>query len=329
VTAVVEVEDLRKVFRVRKAPEGRFAGMRRMFHPQYELREAVAGVSFSIDRGEIVGYIGPNGAGKSTTVKCLTGILRPTSGRVYLNGLPPWRRRTATAQQIGVVFGQKTALWWDVPLLDTLELLKEIYDVPSETFARNLEQLDEILGVREFFHVPVRQLSLGQRVRADLTAALIHGPQILFLDEPTIGLDVSAKASIRTLLKRIAASRGVTILLTTHDVADIQRLCDRLFVIDHGQVIFEGSIGETIQHFAPERHLLVELLAPPRGELSLGNATVTKNGDLRRLISFEPNGLQPVDLIRMVMDTYEVRDFKFQEPDIEEIVRGIYDRSGG
>jgi ABC-2 type transport system ATP-binding protein len=328
-TAVVEVEDLCKVFRVRKATEGRLAGMRRIVAPQQELRHAVAGVSFSIDRGEIVGYIGPNGAGKSTTVKCLTGILRPTSGHVSLNGLTPWRQRIATAQQIGVVFGQKTALWWDVPLLDTLKLLKEIYNVPTATFDRNVQQLDEILGVREFFHVPVRQLSLGQRVRADLTAALIHGPQILFLDEPTIGLDVSAKASIRTLLKRIAGSNGVTILLTTHDMADIQRLCDRLFVIDHGKVIFEGSIGETIRHFAPERHLIVELLTPARSELSLGHATVTTNGDLRRLISFEPNGLQPVDLIRTVMDTYEVRDFKFQEPDIEEIVRGIYDRSSG
>ncbi len=328
-SAVVEVEDLVKVFRVRKPADGRFGGLRRMIHPRYETREAVAGVSFSVEAGEIVGYIGPNGAGKSTTVKCLAGILRPTSGHVCLNGVVPWQQRAAAARQIGVVFGQKTALWWDVPLIDTLKLLRELYDVPRETFDRNLRLLDDVLGVGQLFHVPVRQLSLGQRVRADLAAALVHGPRILFLDEPTIGLDVSVKASIRTLLTRIARSTGVTVLLTTHDVGDIRRLCDRLLVIDHGRLIFEGSIEETILHFAPERHLIVELTSPPRCELSAPGVRVDASGDLRRVLAYHPNGLQPVDLMRLVMQAYEVRDFKFEEPDIEEIVRGIYDRSLG
>lgn len=209
-----------------------------------ETREvrAVYGISFDIPRGQLVEYIGPNGAGKSTTVKMLTGILHPTSGTVRVNGLSPQRQRQTLARQIGVVFGQRTQLWWDLPTVDSFEMLAAMYDIPAREYKVFLREFGDLLALDEFLGTPVRRLSLGQRMRADIAAGLIHRPTVLFLDEPTIGLDVVAKGRIREFLARISKQRGVTILLTTHDLRDIEELCERVMVINHGKLIFDGTL---------------------------------------------------------------------------------------
>ncbi|MFD1934491.1 ATP-binding cassette domain-containing protein [Nonomuraea mangrovi] len=219
-------------------------GAGRSFKVRRTVVHAVRDLSFSVAPGEFVGYLGPNGAGKSTTIKMLCGILTPTSGRVRVAGLDPSRRRTALARRIGVVFGQRTTLWWDLPLRDSFELIRLLYKVDRKVFAGRLEELVETLDLAGFMRTPVRQLSLGQRMRGDLTAALLHAPDVLVLDEPTIGLDVVSKNSIRAFLLKVNAERGTTVLLTTHDLGDIERLCRRVMLIDHGRLAFDGSLGD-------------------------------------------------------------------------------------
>ncbi len=219
-------------------------GAGRSFKVRRTVVHAVKDLSFSVAPGEFVGYLGPNGAGKSTTIKMLCGILTPTSGRVRVAGLDPSRRRTALARRIGVVFGQRTTLWWDLPLRDSFELIRLLYKVDRKVFAGRLEELVETLDLAGFMRTPVRQLSLGQRMRGDLTAALLHAPDVLVLDEPTIGLDVVSKNSIRAFLLKVNAERGTTVLLTTHDLGDIERLCRRVMLIDHGRLAFDGSLGD-------------------------------------------------------------------------------------
>jgi ABC-2 type transport system ATP-binding protein len=240
--SIIEVRELRKHFRVPVRKTGRLAAMRTLFSLKRTSTIAVDGVTFSIDKREMVGYVGPNGAGKSTTIKMLTGILAPSSGEVEVLGLVPQRDRTRLARQIGVVFGQKTQLWWDVPVIESLRLLKEIYQIPTTTYQANLELFDELLDLREFQDTPVRQLSLGQRMRSDLVAALLHNPDILFLDEPTIGMDVVAKDRFRFFLHQLNSQRQVTVLLTTHDMSDIEKICDRMMIIDRGRIIYDGAI---------------------------------------------------------------------------------------
>ena len=236
--SLIDVQDLTKTFKVRQrsAGTGTGAALRRLLRPGWELREAVSHVSFTIGEGEIVGYLGPNGAGKSTTIKCLCGILVPTSGSVRVAGLDPFRERVALSRQLGAMFGQKTTLWWDVAVIETYQLLRQIYEVPRPRYEETLALLTKTLGLGEFLHLPVRQLSLGQRVRADLGAAFLHRPRLLLLDEPTIGLDVAVKASLRQFVKQMRDLTGVTVLLTTHDLRDIELLCDRLIIIDHGRL---------------------------------------------------------------------------------------------
>ncbi|MEU4326818.1 ABC transporter ATP-binding protein [Nonomuraea dietziae] len=223
----------------------------RSFKVKRALVHAVRDLSFRVEPGEFVGYLGPNGAGKSTTIKMLCGILTPTSGRVRVAGLDPSRRRTTLARRIGVVFGQRTTLWWDLPLKDSFELIRLLYKVDRKAFRERLDELVETLDLAEFLRTPVRQLSLGQRMRGDLTAALLHAPDVLVLDEPTIGLDVISKNSIRAFLLRVNAERGTTVLLTTHDLGDIERLCRRVMVIDHGRLAFDGSL-EQLMATSPE-----------------------------------------------------------------------------
>ncbi|MBB5780196.1 ABC transporter ATP-binding protein [Nonomuraea jabiensis] len=216
----------------------------RSFRIKRNVVHAVSDLSFTVSAGEFVGYLGPNGAGKSTTIKMLCGILTPTSGRVRVAGLDPSRRRTSLARRIGVVFGQRTTLWWDLPLADSFELIRHLYRVDRVTFRSRLGELTETLDLGEFLRTPVRQLSLGQRMRGDLAAALLHAPDVLVLDEPTIGLDVVSKAGIREFLQRVNAERGTTVLLTTHDLGDIERLCRRVMVIDHGRLAFDGTLDD-------------------------------------------------------------------------------------
>jgi len=235
---MIEVAELRRHFDVRRR--------RGLLRSERTRVDAVDGVTFSVEAGELLGYVGPNGAGKSTTVKMLTGILVPSSGRVRVAGLDPARRRIQLARRIGVVFGQRVQLWWDLPLRDSFELLRHIYRVPAERYRANLDAFTELLELGPFLETPVRQLSLGQRMRGELTAAMLHDPEVVFLDEPTIGLDVVAKARVREFLAAANRERGVTVLLTTHDLADIERLCSRLLIIDYGRLIYDGAIEQLI-----------------------------------------------------------------------------------
>ena len=230
-----------------------------MVNPEYEIVTAVNDISFQVGEGEIIGYIGPNGAGKSTTIKMLAGILVPTAGSMRVLGCVPHQQRTEHTRHIGVVFGQRTHLWWDVPVIDSLRLLRDIYKVPEAQYQRNLALFSDLLGLNEFQNVPVRQLSLGQRVRADIAAALLHDPAILFLDEPTIGVDVVSKDRLRTFIKEINAARKVTVLLTTHDMNEIEKMCRRVIIIDHGRLIYDGSIEAIRAQYGSQRVLAVDL----------------------------------------------------------------------
>ena len=252
---IICTRDLRKTFRVARRRPGFVGGIRSLVNPLVHEVVAVDRVSLSVARGEMVACLGPNGAGKSTTIKMLTGILVPSGGVAEVFGLQPHRHRRAIAQRIGVVFGQRTQLWWDLPLRDSFNLLRSIYRIPTDRFARNLRAFSDLLDLDAFIDTPVRQLSLGQRMRGDLAAALLHDPEVLYLDEPTIGLDVVAKHRVRSFLRELNEERGVTVLLTTHDMADVERLCSRLLIIDHGQLLFDGGIDEMRGRVGPESTL--------------------------------------------------------------------------
>ena len=250
--SVIEVDGLRKDYRIVKKDEGVMGSLKSLIRPRYETREAVRGLSFSIREGESVAFLGANGAGKSTTIKMLTGIMRPGAGSVRILGEDPFQKRMENAKRIGVVFGQKTQLWWDIPVVETFRLLRSIYEIPEETYERNMKEFGEILGLTDFLSQPARKLSLGERVRADLAAALLHEPPILFLDEPTIGLDVAVKQRIYTFLKKINRERKTTILLTSHDLNDLETLCRRLIILERGEILFDDGMEKVFERFGEE-----------------------------------------------------------------------------
>lgn len=280
-------------------------------------------LTFRIGEGEMVGYVGPNGAGKSTSIKMLTGILVPSAGEVRVDGLVPWKQRTKLASRIGVVFGQRTQLWWDLPLKDSLDLLRHVYRVPADRYAGNLARMTELLELGPFLHTPVRQLSLGQRMRGDLAASLLHEPRILYLDEPTIGLDVVAKERIRTFLLELNREEGVTVLLTTHDMADITRLCERMIVIDKGRLLLDGSVPEIATRYGGDRTLIVDLDEDVEAPHVPG-ARLEKREGARLWFSFKREETSAADLIANVSARLRVRDVMLQEPDIEQVVSRIY-----
>ena len=323
---IIEVEELRKVFAVSRRREGAGRLLARWRRETVAVR-AVDGISFEVAAGEMVGYIGPNGAGKSTTIKMLTGILVPSGGRVRVAGLDPSRRRVELARRIGVVFGQRTQLWWDLPLRDSFELLRYIYRVPAERFRANLDGFAELLDLGPILGTPVRQLSLGQRMRGDITAALLHDPEILYLDEPTIGLDVVAKARIRDFLQQLNRERGMTILLTTHDMADIERLCSRMIIIDRGHLIYDGGLQTIRDRFGGERTVIVDLeeAAPP---LEVPGARVVQVDGPRQWLRFRREDTTAADVVAAVAARARVVDLTVEEPQIEDIVRRIYTGDG-
>ncbi|MFD7918406.1 ATP-binding cassette domain-containing protein [Streptomyces sp. NPDC059740] len=317
---LIVVEDLAKVFTVRRRGEGRLRRRRE------EVR-AVAGVDFTVHRGEMVGYLGPNGAGKSTTIKMLTGILVPSSGRLRVAGLDPARDRTRLARRIGVVFGQRTTLWWDLPLRDSYELVRRMYRVERETYRRNFERCVELLDLAELLDVPVRQLSLGQRMRGDLAAALLHDPEVLYLDEPTIGLDIVSKARVRSFLRQVNAEQGTTVVLTTHDLTDIEQLCRRVLVIDHGRVVHDGSLAALHAVGESERTLVVDLEReyPPIDDIE-GARPVRVEGP-RQWLAF-PAGRSAAPLVAAVAQRYPLVDLSVREPEIEEVIARVYGGRG-
>lgn len=318
-SAAVVTEDLRKTFVLRRRKAG--SGWMSM-RERVEVR-AVEGISLQIGVGEMVGYIGPNGAGKSTTVKMLTGILTPSGGRATVAGIEPHRGRVELARRIGVVFGQRTQLWWDLPLRDSFELLRHIYRIDEDRYRKNLSTFLEILDLTELMPVPVRQLSLGQRMRGDLTAALLHDPEILFLDEPTVGLDVVAKARIREFLRTLNSEKGVTVLLTTHDMSDIERLCKRILIIDHGKVIYDGDIKTIVERVGGDTILMVDL-EEPGPPLQVSRAVVEKVDGPRQWLRFRRSEVTAAAVISEVTSRARIVDLAIQEPAIEDIVRRIY-----
>ena len=313
---LIDVSGLERTFVVRR----RAGFMRRT---RSEVR-AVHDLTFSVETGEMVGYIGPNGAGKSTTIKMLTGILVPTAGSLRVAGLDPSRQRTELAQRIGVVFGQRTTLWWDLPLRDSFELLRKIYRIPDARYRENLDRFVELLDLGAQLDTPVRQLSLGQRMRGDITAALLHDPEILYLDEPTIGLDVVSKGRLREFLRALNAERSTTLLLTTHDLQDIEALCDRVIVIDHGTSVYDGSLAGLHAQGGSSRTLVVDLVdeGPP---IDVPGARVKKVEGPRQWLSF-PTEASAAPVVAAGAAAYDVADLSIQEPDIEDVIRDLYSR---
>jgi ABC-2 type transport system ATP-binding protein len=315
---VIETRDLRKTFTVtRKA--GRF---RRTRHPVV----AVDGVTLRVERGELLGYIGPNGAGKSTTLKMLTGVLMPSGGEVRVCGLVPVPQRRRLAARIGVVFGQRSQLWYDLPLRDSFELARHVWRVPAADHAARLARFRRDLDMDGFLDVPVRQLSLGQRMRGELTIALLHGPRVVFLDEPTIGLDVVSRQAVRSFLTELRDRGDTTVVLTTHDLADIERLCRRLIVIDHGRVVHDGTLPELHSRYGSRRRVLVELDEPLTSPIVLPGVERESTSAEGRLITFSLDGSSTTagELVARLASVASLRDISVQEPAIEDVVARLY-----
>jgi ABC-2 type transport system ATP-binding protein len=311
----IVLEDVEKVFRVRRK-------VGRLRRERQEVR-AVDGISFTVPRGEMVGYIGPNGAGKSTTIKMLTGILTPSGGRLRVAGIDPTRERTRLARQIGVVFGQRTTLWWDLPLRDSYRLVRRMYRIPEARYRANLDRCVELLDLAALLEVPVRQLSLGQRMRGDIAAALLHDPDVLYLDEPTIGLDIVSKATVRRFLRDLNSAEGTTVLLTTHDLTDIEQLCERVMVIDHGRLMYDGALTGLHEVGESERTLVVDLereLPPIEG--IAGARTVRTEGP-RQWLAF-PASASAAPIVSQIADGYPLVDLSVREPDIEDVIARMY-----
>ena len=321
--AIIEAVGLRKVFRSVVRRPGIAGAFGTLFSREFEEKVAVDDVNFALEPGELVGYIGPNGAGKSTTIKMLTGILVPTSGRLLVAGVEPFANRQANAQNIGVVFGQRSQLYWDLPLRESFELLRAIYDIPRARYAETLAYFSSILDLERFMNTPVRQLSLGERMRGDFAGAMLHDPKIVYLDEPTIGLDVIAKEAIRTFIGDVNRERGTTVILTTHDLADVERLCRRIVLIDEGRVIYDGPLSRLREEYGTHRTLIVNLLE--RAEhVSIPGATVVESEGTSLHLRFDRRELSAEALVRRVTERFQITDIAIVEPDIESIVRRIY-----
>jgi len=330
VTESIVVENLTKTYRTFARRQGLLGAALDLVNRRYSRTVAVNSVSFEVGRGEIVGYIGANGAGKSTTIKMLTGILRPTSGRAVINGLVPWEQRKRHARNIGVIFGQRTQLYWDIAVIETFNLLRKIYRVSKSDYDRRLEELTSLLDLAPLLTKPTRKLSLGERMRCDFAASMIHDPPILFLDEPTIGLDVSAKFRVRDAIRHFASARGKTVLLTTHDLADIEDLCERIIIIDKGGIIFDGLIKDIKDKMGKTRRAVIDF----HGQVSTHTVSQLFEGkplELEQItpeqieLNFDVEAITPSDLVRMILSEFSVKDIVLKGPDLSDIVRRIYD----
>ena len=323
VMPIIQTRDVRKVFRSLKRTPGLGGTLRTLFSREHVDKVAVEGITMSLDAGELVGYIGPNGAGKSTTIKMLTGILVPTSGSIEVAGIVPWQRRQENARNIGVVFGQRSQLYWDLPLIESFELLRAIYGIRKAQYRANLDHFTEILEMGDFLQTPVRQLSLGQRMRGDFAAAMLHDPRVVFLDEPTIGLDVVAKEAIREFIARVNRERGTTFILTTHDLADVEKLCRRIVLIDTGRLIYDGEIERIKERYGTHRTLVVQLAESYEDFEVPGAELESREGKLARL-RFDRKAISAEALIRALTERYQVNDISIEEPELESIIRRIY-----
>jgi len=297
-----------------------------LFHRRRKEIKALENISFNVEKGEIVGYIGPNGAGKSTTIKILSGILTPDSGTCLVNGRIPWKERISHVSGIGVVFGQRTQLWWDLPVIESFKLLKAIYKIPDTLFESNKKELTELLQLEKFIDTPVRQLSLGQRMRCEIAASLLHSPEILFLDEPTIGLDALSKLALRDFIKKINREKKVTVILTTHDMDDIEALCKRILVIGEGKIFLDGTIDDLRKNLRDERRLMIEMDREINDFRDSQAEIISIEGN-RVELRFNPSEISAADLVRKIMDNYAVKDIFVENIPIEEIIAQLYTSS--
>jgi ABC-2 type transport system ATP-binding protein len=322
---VVRVRNLTKIFRGYRREEGLAAALKSLVRRVSTEVAAVSDVTFSIEPGEMVGYIGANGAGKSTTIKMLTGILTPSSGEIVCNGFVPARDRTRYVATIGVVFGQRTQLWWDIAVVESFRLLKEIYGLSDADYRERMEIFDKILGLKAYLHQPVRKLSLGERMRCDLAASLLHRPPLLFLDEPTIGLDVVAKASVREFLQQINRREGTTVLLTTHDLSDIETLCRRVVVIDHGRLLFDGPLARLRDRILPMTSVVFDVKTLPEPEkLFWDGLEVREVASHRYRLDIDRRTTSPAAAVKEIVNRFDVADIAIEEPQIEDVVKRIY-----
>lgn len=321
---MIQVIDLRKDYQVTKKEKGLAGTLKNLVKSEKQTVEAVKDINFQIEKGEIVAFLGPNGAGKSTTIKMLSGILTPTSGQIFINGKEPYKKRKEVVRDLGVVFGQRTQLNWDLRLGESFELLRHIYQIDKENYDENLKVMDEILQISEIIDIPVRQLSLGQRMRGDLVAAMLHSPSVLFLDEPTIGLDVDGKYAIRKFIKEINEVKGTTVILTTHDLGDVQELCKRLIIINHGMIIEDGPLEKLVKRIAPYKDLVVEyydeqFAEHPKAELYSREGNVAK-------YRFQKADITAAQLIREISEQKLIKDVAIEEAKIDDIIRIAYHR---
>ena len=319
---MIDVNHLSKDYLLKKKEPGLKGALKGLIHPQYEVIHAVRDLSFHIDEGEIVGFIGPNGAGKSTTIKMMSGILTPTEGSVLINGENITEHRKTVVRNIGVVFGQRSQLNWDLRLGETFELLKHIYEIDPVDYENTLEVMDGILGIKELIDKPVRQMSLGQRVKGDLTASMLHSPRVLFLDEPTIGLDVSSKFALRRFIREINEIRKTTVILTTHDLGDIKELCERLIIINHGVMMEDGKLSQIVDRIAPYKTLVVEYYDEQAPEHEKCEMT-SHEGNIAKY-RFMKKDITAAELIADLSRQKEIKDVSIEEAGIDDIIKIAY-----
>lgn len=321
----IEVDNICKKYKISKRKSGIPGMIANLFVPKFEDKEAVKDISFSIEKGEMVGFVGPNGAGKSTTIKMLSGILYPDSGSISVDGIIPYKQRKEYVGRIGVVFGQKSQLQWDLPVIDSFELLKAIYRVPDGIYRKNLDRYTELLDMGKFLKQPVRQLSLGQRMRADIAAALLHSPEIVFFDEPTIGVDVVGKENIRSFIRELNAEDGVTMLFTTHDMQDIEKTCKRLIIINKGSKIYDGTLEGVRSLHGSSRQLDV-FFANDVSINPIPDVEIEEVDKRHSQFIFDGKKVHINDLMSHLLTTYNVKDMSIAEPDIDSIIRKIYSK---
>jgi ABC-2 type transport system ATP-binding protein len=321
------VEDLSKAYRVSERAPGALGAVKGLFRRNYRTVEALKGISFSLERGELLGFIGPNGAGKSTTIKILSGILEPDSGRCEVDGLTPWRNRVRHVAHIGVVFGQRTQLWWELPVTDGFELLRDIYRVPEADYRRTRDAMVALMRLERLLDQPVRQLSLGQRMRCEIAAAMLHQPSILFLDEPTIGLDAPSKLAVREFVKTLNREKGVTVILTTHDMHDIEALADRVIVIGNGTILADQPFDSLRREVLSEQRLTVEFVGEAPA-LEIPGVTVRRRDGNSLDLSFEPGTVSVPELIGKLTAEHQLLDIHLEQPRIEEVIARFYNLHG-
>ncbi|WP_202709817.1 ABC transporter ATP-binding protein [Sporosalibacterium faouarense] len=320
---MIQVKSLNKTFKVAKRNAGIGSAVKSLFKPQYSTIHALEDISFNIDEGEIVGYIGPNGAGKSTTIKVISGILVPDSGKCDILGLTPWKNRIDHVKNIGVVFGQRSQLWWDVPVIDSFNLLKDIYKIPTKDFNDNLDLLTSSLNISSILTTPVRQLSLGQRMRCEIAASLLHNPKILFLDEPTIGLDAVSKIAVRNFIKTINKEKNVTVILTTHDMSDIEALAERIILIGKGRILLDGSLTELKNKFATHKTLTVDF-KENSSDINIEGTSILSRSKERIALSVDLNKVKVSEVISTLSNKIDIIDLSVDSRPIEEVIIDLY-----